>query len=255
MLSLAAPSGRRSLQGEIVSTPAWASRSIATALPKHLGDDENRALHRAYLRGNRASFDRLVLTNLRLVYAIARRRQSPATRLEDLFQQGILGLIRAIEKWEPDHNGQPIRLSTYAVLWIRSAIDRYATMGSLLIKQPHGKPVTSVELVDHSDETMDHTGSATFHHQGKVTDYHIESRGNQLILRKVIERSLAQLGDRDRIILSLRYLEGRTMIQTRDELVKMGWRKVTKQRIGQLEKRALMRLRGDSDLRLLHDDA
>jgi RNA polymerase primary sigma factor len=72
---------------------------------------------------SKAAFDRLVLSNTGLVRTEAARFKERTNRLdlEDLFQEGILGLIRAIEKFDPDKG---YRLSTYASCWIRQHIRR-----------------------------------------------------------------------------------------------------------------------------------
>lgn len=80
--------------------------------------------HRLAVRkqaGDRAAFDSLVMHNVRLVYSLARRQTNSGVPLDDLIQYGLLGLIRAVQKFEP---GRGFKLSTYATWWIRQAIDR-----------------------------------------------------------------------------------------------------------------------------------
>ena len=73
-------------------------------------------------KGDVAAKQELVRRNLALVIAIAAKQYRGAVRLEDLIQEGNLGLMRAAEKFDP-HVGT--RFSTYAVWWIRAYIGRY----------------------------------------------------------------------------------------------------------------------------------
>jgi len=72
-------------------------------------------------RGDLEAKDRMVKANLRLVVAQARRYQGHGLPLEDLVQEGMLGLIRAVEKFDWRRG---FKFSTYGTLWIRQAIQR-----------------------------------------------------------------------------------------------------------------------------------
>jgi len=72
-------------------------------------------------KGDLAAKDRMINSNLRLVVANARRYQGQGLALGDLIQEGMLGLIRAVEKFDWRKG---FRFSTYATLWIRQAIQR-----------------------------------------------------------------------------------------------------------------------------------
>ena len=76
-------------------------------------------------KGDLAAKDRMINSNLRLVVANARRYQGQGLALGDLIQEGMLGLIRAVEKFDWRKG---FRFSTYATLWIRPTLrDRCAT--------------------------------------------------------------------------------------------------------------------------------
>ncbi|MGR0319443.1 sigma-70 family RNA polymerase sigma factor [Agromyces sp. ZXT2-3] len=80
-----------------------------------------------------AAFDRMVRANLRLVYSIAKHHGSIAMPLMDVIQEGNLGLIRAVQKF--DHT-KGFKFSTYATWWIRQAITRARADQSRLIRVP-----------------------------------------------------------------------------------------------------------------------
>jgi RNA polymerase primary sigma factor len=75
----------------------------------------------------------LVLCNIRLVVSVARYYRNRGLTDADVVQEGILGLNRAAEKFDPDKD---IRFSTYATLWIKQAIQRGLSKGSAAIRLP-----------------------------------------------------------------------------------------------------------------------
>ncbi|NJN52014.1 MAG: RNA polymerase sigma factor RpoS [Gammaproteobacteria bacterium] len=88
---------------------------------KLLSAKEEAAVARRVQKGDMAARAQLIESNLRLVVKIARRYLNRGMSLIDLIEEGNLGLIRAVEKFDPEKG---FRFSTYATWWIRQAVER-----------------------------------------------------------------------------------------------------------------------------------
>jgi RNA polymerase sigma factor (sigma-70 family) len=85
-------------------------------------EDEAALAHNIQHHGDLDARNTLILANIGLVHLIANQLRRPYIRYEDLVQEGIMGLMRATETFEPSRN---IRFSTYSVYWIRAKIQRF----------------------------------------------------------------------------------------------------------------------------------
>ena len=98
-----------------------------------LSAEEERDLIARIGRGDMVARDRLVESNLRLVVSIAKKYQNNGLALMDLIQEANIGLLYAIEKFEPERG---YRFSTYASWWIKQTISRALDNKSKMIRLP-----------------------------------------------------------------------------------------------------------------------
>ena len=122
----------RRLRSELVQSPleTYLREINETAL---LTADEEKSLARKIAVGDTEARDQMVRANLRLVVNIARGYTGKGLALQDLIEEGNLGLLRAVEGFDPNMN---TRFSTYASYWIKQSIKRALVNTAKTIRIP-----------------------------------------------------------------------------------------------------------------------
>ena len=222
--------------------------------------------------GDKAARDTLVEENLGLVWSIVRRFTGRGVEAEDLFQIGSIGLLKAIDKFDP---GYEVQFSTYAVPMITGEIKRFLRDdGMVKVSRPLKElswkayavrerlerelgqepslsliarelEVTMEELVMALDSGAEVESLQKTIYQGDGNDISLEDRleersgaQEQLLNRILLEETLDKLEARERQIIYLRYFEDKTQTEIARELG------ISQVQVSRMEKKILRIMRG-----------
>ena len=101
-----------------------------------LSFEEEKALSKKIMKGDKQALENLIKANLRLVVKIAKQYVTKDYQIMDIIQDGNLGLIKAAEKYD---YRRAVRFSTYASWWIKQSIVRSLSLKKRMIRIPHRK--------------------------------------------------------------------------------------------------------------------
>ncbi len=139
--------------------------------------EEENALAVKAAKGDQDAMNKLLQANLKFVVKIAAKYQNRGLTLSELISEGNLGLIRAIQKFDPDKN---IKLISYAIWWIKQKIMQAVAERSSMIKVPLGKINTAYKLKSTESSIYTKTGRhASDHELSNNTDI------NEKIIKKL----------------------------------------------------------------------
>jgi RNA polymerase primary sigma factor len=252
--------------------------------------DEEVELSKRIERGDLAAKERMINANLRLVISIARKYQGQGLPLGDLIQEGMLGLIRAVEKFDWRKG---FKFSTYGTLWIRQAIGRGLANSSRTVRLPVHIASQARKIRDaerelaaklERDPTPDELSDLLGMTPREIEDIRAADRTPTSLDRGVGDSEETALGDLiadeaatpaeeveqehgdstvrqvvgglpspERDVLTLRYgLGGTEAVALRETGRRLG---ISAERVRQIEDRALRKLADDGDLAALRDAA
>ena len=243
---------------------------VNTANIKVLSSDEIKELFIRYKNGDMNARDELVRGNLKLVLSILKKFYNKVDNLDDLFQVGCLGLVKAIDNFDTSYD---VKLSTYACPMILGEIKRYLRDNSairvsrsvkdlaykiLKLKEEYiasnginptdkyladSLGVSEFEISNAINSLMDPVSMyEPIYNDGGDTIYlydQIEDKKNDYDIssRLAVSNAMEELKERERYILDERFIVGKSQMEIADEL------DISQAQVSRLEKKAINQLK------------
>ncbi|MDK2808558.1 MAG: polymerase sporulation-specific sigma factor [Clostridiales bacterium] len=244
---------------------------VNTAKLPLLGNKEKEALFQQVMEGDKTARDLYIKGNLRLVLSIIQRFSNSNENVDDLFQIGCIGLMKAIDNFDVSQN---VKFSTYAVPMIIGEIRRYLRDNNSIrvsrslrdiaykaiytkesiMKQEEKEPTLAelslrlnipeedilyaLDAIQHPlslYEPVYSEGGDTLYIMDQVSDK--KNREENWIEEISLKSAIKRLPTRERDIIKLRYYEGKTQMEVADEI------HISQAQVSRLEKSALKNMK------------
>ena len=203
-----------------------------------LKNEEAQALLERAKAGDKAAREELISGNLRLVLSVIQKFSGRGENVDDLFQVGCIGLIKAIDNFDVSQN---VRFSTYGVPMIAGEIRRYLRDNSS-VRVSLG--IKREEVVFSLDAISDPVSlfEPVYSDAGEsvcVMDQIRDDRDTDesWLERLALSDAISALGEREKRILALRYYDGKTQMEVADEI------HISQAQVSRLEKNAIAQIK------------
>ena len=245
---------------------------VNTSELKVLTNEEQAKLFQEFHEGNELAKKKLILGNLKLVLSVLQKFQNTKNNMDDLFQVGVIGLIKAIDNFDPSLN---LKLSTYAIPLIIGEVKRYNRDNQSSVRVSRGlkdfayqilgfkekfikkngyEPTceeiakyfkTSIFQISYALDSLKepvsifepvyNDGGEPIYLQDQLADK--KEKNEERDMRILLKKAMNKIRERDRKILIERYIIGKTQIEIAKKL------NISQAQVSRIEKNAIKSLK------------